>query len=118
MFKMRKPTITEIILGSFLLALLVVAYLYKTATDEVISSCKTEVYSLQNQLSELKRNNDSVVDTIRRQLFEKEKTIEALAVMANKLKPKYENIKNTKFTKSDTALLESLYRTIQHPIER
>jgi len=86
--------------------------------DNKRKKCETTVSSLTIQLEELKRNNDYIVDTIRKQLFEKEKVIDNLANIARKLKPKYENIKNIKYTKSDTALLESLYRAIQHPIER
>jgi len=86
--------------------------------DNKRKKCETTVSSLTIQLEELKRNNDYIVDTIRKQLFEKEKVIDNLANIAKKLKPKYENIKNIKYTKSDTALLESLYRAIQHPIER
>lgn len=100
----------------------VVAFIFICLTyyimDKKCNKCETTISSLNVQLEELKRNNDYIVDTIRKQLFEKEKVIDNLANIARKLKPKYENIKNIKYTKSDTALLESLYRAIQHPIER
>lgn len=105
----------EIIISAVALVLIWLTYYIMSTKCE---KCETTVSSLNIQLEELKRNNDYIVDTIRKQLFEKEKVIDNLANIAKKLKPKYENIKNTKYTKSDTALLESLYRAIQHPIER
>lgn len=116
LYKMQLKEILYSIFG-IILGLAFTFYISYSNNKE-IKALEAKLTICTTNLEDLKRNNDFVVDTIRKQLYEKEKIITELANTAKRLKPKYEAIKNTKFTKSDTALLESLYRTIQHPIER